>query len=461
MPESGQPSVTAEHNRAAAKEVSLAPKTIASFIHANEIKAQKHAASTVDVPCARGSSVQQLTSSLLNRDADASGRPDKTTKVTVACPQRLSTSVSLPAKLCHTKTTKRATTNGSTAKREHASSTALKRLTASVASSYCKLATGKQQQQLAATAKSATKPQLASLKAAPPKPVGGLVKQTAATNPKSPAISPTEPGKAPVHRSPPNFEALVRNIGKKSPTQTSPPVSRTPSTSPSVARAQSVNGKLPNDASKRGASKFQTAPVEGWVGDAAAGAGESDARWRANARRNNRNADTRHESRRADIVPGIPLERDSRHQCRTDWPTNTATAHATAAAAETTAAAAAAAAAAAVVVHTEEEAVSAGCVEPSGQRRVEETLRACDRSGHTRRLLLRTDVTACHVTSDGITGRHVTRLVTRRFVTDRHVAGRNVPGRHGANRPSPRLVERHDEWHHDRYTDGHHHGERW
>ncbi|KAK2191145.1 hypothetical protein NP493_59g05000 [Ridgeia piscesae] len=260
MPESGQPSVTAEHNRAAAKEVSLAPKTIASFIHANEIKAQKHAASTVDVPCARGSSVQQLTSSLLNRDADASGRPDKTTKVTVACPQRLSTSVSLPAKLCHTKTTKRATTNGSTAKREHASSTALKRLTASVASSYCKLATGKQQQQLAATAKSATKPQLASLKAAPPKPVGGLVKQTAATNPKSPAISPTEPGKAPVHRSPPNFEALVRNIGKKSPTQTSPPVSRTPSTSPSVARAQSVNGKLPNDASKRGASKFQTAP---------------------------------------------------------------------------------------------------------------------------------------------------------------------------------------------------------
>ena len=260
MPESGQPSVTAEHNSAAAKDVSLGPKTIASFIHANEIKAQKHAASTADVPCARASSIQHLTSSLLNRDADASGRPDKATKVTVACPQRPSTSVSLPAKLCHTKTTKRATTNGSTAKREQASSTALKRLTASVASSYCKLAIGKQQQQLVATAKSATKPQLASLKAASPKPVGGLVKQTVATNPKSPATSPTEPGKAPVHRSPPNFEALVRNIGKKSPTQTSPPVGRPLSTSPSVARAQSVNGKLPNDASKRGASKFQTAP---------------------------------------------------------------------------------------------------------------------------------------------------------------------------------------------------------
>lgn len=261
VPEPDQSSVTTEHMFSiATKEASLAPKTIASFIQANEIMAQKHAMGTVDVPCVRGSSSQQLTPLSLNRDADASSRLDKTTNVTVACPQPPSTSLSLPAKLCHTKTTKRATTNGSTAKREPPSTTALKQLTAFLASSNCKLATEKQQQQLVATAKSATKQHLASLKAASGKPPGGLMKLTAVSNPKSAATSPTEPGKAPVHRSPPNFEALVRNIGKKSPTQMSPPVSR-PSTSPSVARTQLVNGKLPNDASasNRGVSKLQMA----------------------------------------------------------------------------------------------------------------------------------------------------------------------------------------------------------
>ena len=256
VPECCQASATEQNSRSiASKLASLAPKTVASLIQANEMKAQTQATGLVSVTCARGSTSQQRPPASLNHD------PDTTTTVTAVCPQRPPTSLTLPAKLCHTKTTKRATTNGTAVKRDQP--VAEKPVAALLLSSNGKMAAGKHQ--LVATAKTGTKPHLAALKPAAGKLAGGIVKQTAIGLGKTAATSPTEPGKAPVHRSPPNFEALVRNIGKKSPTQTSPPVSH-PSTSPSLAHAQLTNGKLPNyagSAPKRGSSKTQPRPGAG------------------------------------------------------------------------------------------------------------------------------------------------------------------------------------------------------